>query len=248
MREVLRSIWVWTATVALVLLWLPLLTAIRLFDRDAMHYRTARWFRRLGVAVTKINPAWRLHLSGNNISKPGPPYVVVSNHQSLADIPLVAHLPLDMKWMAKVEVFKYPIFGWMCRMAGDIPVDRKDRRKGLKALHQASRYLQKKCSVMFFPEGTRSPDGRVHQFHDGAFHLAIREQIPVLPIAVEGSRSCLPKNSWIFGKPQEIFIKVLPPVETTGLTSKDVLSLRDKVRRMIIEQVAEWRGVEPDRL
>ncbi|MCZ6776486.1 MAG: hypothetical protein O7D34_08525, partial [Ignavibacteria bacterium] len=81
-------------------------------------------------------------------------------------------------------------------------------------------------------------------FSEGAFHLAIKAQVPVLPIAVEGSRDCLPKHQWVFTEPQEIFLRVLPPIETTRMTLEEVPSLRDEVRRKIIRQIATWRGVE----
>ena len=111
---------------------------------------------------------------------------------------------------------------------------------------QARRYLERHCSVMFFPEGTRSPDGRVGRFNDGAFHLAIKAGVPVMPVAVEGSRGCLPKKSWRFGKPTDIFVKVLPPVETAGLSIDEVTALRDRVRSMIISQISQWRATEPE--
>ena len=106
----------------------------------------------------------------------------------------------------------------------------------------AKRSLHLKCSVMFFPEGTRSPDGRVWKFNEGAFHLAIKAGVPVLPVAIEGTRDCLPKRSWKFGPPQEIRLRVLPPVETEGITPEGVPELTHRVRRMIVEQIASWRG------
>ncbi|MBI5471033.1 MAG: 1-acyl-sn-glycerol-3-phosphate acyltransferase [Ignavibacteriae bacterium] len=239
----LRSAWIWFATATLIVVWLPLLAAIRVFDRDPVRYRTGRWFRRLGIAMTKVNASWRLHISGERISDPRRPYIVVSNHQSYADIPLISHLPWEMKWLAKVELFRVPIIGWMLTMAGDIAVDRKDKQQGVRVLLTAGQYIKQHCSVMFFPEGTRSPDGRVHRFTEGAFRLAIKYKVPVLPLVVEGSRGCLPKHSWKFGEPADIQLKVLPPVETIGLEAKDTERLRDTVRGAIISQIAAWRNV-----
>ena len=242
MALTLRSLWVWGAVAVLIAVWLPLLALIRLFDPDPVRYTTGRWFRRLGVAITRVNPSWQVHRDGEKIANPRRPYVVVSNHQSLADIPIISHLPWEMKWIGKAELFRLPLVGWMMRLAGDIPVDRADRRSGARMLLAAHRCLQLKCSVMFFPEGTRSPDGRVWRFNDGAFHLAIKAGVPVLPVVIEGSRDCLPKKSWKFGPPQDILLRVLPPVETRGLTTEGVPELRDRVRGMIIAQIAAWRG------
>jgi len=241
----LRSIWIWTSVLLLIVIWVPWLAIIRLFDRDPVRYRTGRWFRRLGVAMTKVNPTWNLLVSGVPIANPRNPYVVVSNHQSLADIPLISHLPWEMKWVAKKELFKLPFIGWMLRLAGDIPLDRQDRRSGARMLMSAARYLSMHCSVIFFAEGTRSPNGQVGRFNDGAFALAVKARVPILPVVVEGSRDCLPKRSWKFGPAQTIRVAVLAPVETAGMTKEDIPNLRDHVRGVIMNQVAEWRGVEP---
>ena len=108
MIRALRSIWIWGATAALVLFWVPLLWVVKTFDRDPMRRRTARWFRKLGPLVAKVNPAWRIHLHGLERVDPNVTYVIVSNHQSLADIPLVSHLRHDAKWLGKAELFRSP--------------------------------------------------------------------------------------------------------------------------------------------
>jgi 1-acyl-sn-glycerol-3-phosphate acyltransferase len=239
----LRSLITWFTAGILILVWLPLLALSRLFDRDPVLYRTGFLFRKLGKALTQVNPAWRLHISGDIVSDPRRPYVVVSNHQSLADIPLVSNLPWEMKWIAKKELFRLPVVGWMMQLAGDISVDRQSARSGAQALLRAQRYLERKCSVMVFPEGTRTLDGRVRPFADGAFHLAVKAKVHILPLVIEGSRDCIPKNSWKFGKPSDIHLKVLPPVDTSSLTTDNVPALRDKVRMAIMREIAEWRSV-----
>ena len=143
MMATLRSIWVWFSITVLILLWLPLLALVRLFDRDPAHYHTGRWFRRLGAAMTVINPVWRVRVSGEKIEDPRRPYVVVSNHQSNVDIPVISRLPWDMKWVAKAELFKLPIVGWMMRMADDIPVDRRSKTSRARVLVKAGRCLGK---------------------------------------------------------------------------------------------------------
>ena len=247
MRVALQSIWIWIAILVLTVLWVPLLALMRVFDRDPARYRTGRWFRRLGRTITRIN-AWHIEISGETIDDPRRPYVVVSNHQSSADIPIISCLPWEMKWVAKAELFKVPLVGWLMRLAGDIPVERTSKRSGAKVLIKALHYLREACSVMFFPEGTRSRDGRVHGFTDGAFRLAIKAQVPVLPLAIDGTQDALPKHSWKFGTAEAIRLKVLSPVPTTGLTAADTEALRKQVRRLIIEQLAAWRGASPDTL
>jgi len=239
MIAALRSAWIWFATAALIVLWVPVLGLVRLFDRDPLRLRTGRWMRRLARLISRVNP-WRLYITGVEHLDPKQAYVIVSNHQSLADIPLICNMRFDAKWLAKAELFQLPFAGWMLRWAGDIPVDRSDRRKAAHALLQCARCLRGGCSVVFFPEGTRSPDGEVKAFNDGPFQLAVREKVPVLPLAVEGSGAALPRNSWLFGPTQDIHLNVLEPVESKGWES--VSALREEVRSRISEEVHRLRG------
>ena len=241
MIRFLRSAWIWAANVTLIVLWLPLLGVIRLFDRDPRRVRTGRWFRNLGPVLAKVNP-WRIQVSGREHVKAGQVYVIVSNHQSMADIPVISFLRVDNKWLGKAELFRFPVLGWMLRMAGDVPIDRSSRRVGAKAMLQCARYLRQRCSVVFFPEGTRSRDGRVLPFNEGPFHLAVREQVPILPLVVEGSGNALPRNSWIFGKAQDIHLRILEPVSVDGWSMEQVPALRDAVRQRIVDELDRLRS------
>ena len=248
MLSAIRSLWTWSATTVLVLLALPAMALTRLFDRDAARYHTGRVFRWIGGLTTRLNPTWEIEVSGEPPADPRRPYVVVSNHQSFADIPVISRLPWEMKWVVKAELFKVPIFGWLMRMAGDIPVERENKISRAKTLVHARQYLQDRCSVMFFPEGTRTLGGKVGRFSDGPFGLAIKEQVPVLPLAIDGTQDALPKHSWKFGEPSQIRLHVLAPVETSGLTSEDTPVLRERIRAAIIEQVAQWHDVPPGQI
>jgi 1-acyl-sn-glycerol-3-phosphate acyltransferase len=237
MLPIFRSAWIWAATATLIIVWVPVLATVRLFDRDPLRTRTARWFRRLGRAITRVNP-WRLHITGSEHIQPGNTYVVVSNHQSLADIPLITHLRIDAKWLAKAELFRTPVVGWLLRMAGDVPVERSDRRKAAHALLQCARLLKRRCSLVFFPEGTRSATGEILPFNEGPFQLAIREKIPVLPLVVDGSGDALPRSTWLFRGTQDIYLRVLEPILPTGQTSQ----FRDLVRERMIEELIRMRA------
>jgi 1-acyl-sn-glycerol-3-phosphate acyltransferase len=237
----LRSIWIWGASASVIVFWCPVLAVVWLFDRDPLKRRTGRWFRSLGRVLATINP-WRIHASGSENKKPGQAYVVVSNHQSFADIPVIAHLVWDSKWLAKAELFRVPVVGWMLRMAGDIPVDRSDRRKAAQAILRCARYLRQGCSIVFFPEGTRSKDGQIHAFNDGPFQLAIRERTPILPLVVEGSGAALPRNTWLFGPAQDIYVRALEPVSVDGWDVRQVAALRDAVRQKMVDELARLRA------
>jgi 1-acyl-sn-glycerol-3-phosphate acyltransferase len=240
----LRSALTWVALVLLILVWLPLLVVTRLLDRDPARYTTGRLFRALGRAMTRVNPAWRVTRTGTPPVDPRNPYVVVCNHQSNADIPVISTLPWDMKWVAKDSLFRLPVVGWMMRLAGDIPVDRGSAKSRATVVMRASETLAGRCSVMFMPEGTRSKDGRVRRFQDGAFRLAIEAGVPVLPLAIDGTAGALPKHGWQFGQ-ADVRLHVFAPVPTAGLTPDDAPALRERVRQQIIAQVAAWRGALP---
>jgi 1-acyl-sn-glycerol-3-phosphate acyltransferase len=244
LRNIFISIYAWIGITLILLVILPVLALIRLFDRDPVAYRTGWTFRRMGSWITKVNPMWKVDSKGaEKIDNPRNPYVVVSNHQSMADIPCISHVPLEMKWVAKTSVFKFPLAGWLLRLAGDIPINRSDKESRGSVYAKARAVLDRKCSVMFFAEGTRSKDNRVLPFHNGAFKLAIDAQVPILPLVIDGSHDCLPKHSWIFTKDAKVRIQVLSPIETRDMDQRDLPALRNLVRNAIMDQLADWRGV-----
>lgn len=246
MTNVIKSIIIWFLAALLMLGWFPVLLLVRLFDNDPGHYRTGYLFRKLGKAITRLNPGWNITLSGHTDIDDRHPYIMVCNHLSNADIPLISTLPWDMKWVAKKELFGIPVVGWMMRLAGDIPVDRKSSSTRIGLFRKIKHYLDNNCSVMFFPEGTRSRSGNLRRFSDGAFTLAIRSNTPILPLVLDGTQSCLPKNSWKFGKAKDIRLKVLDPVDTTNYTNKDIQELKEKIRANIRNQLMEWRGASAE--
>jgi len=239
--QYVTSVLIWAGIVLLILIWLPMLFISRIFDRDPVRYRTGRLFRKMGLAISRINPNWQVAIDGHEKIDDRNPYVVVSNHLSNADIPVISSLPWEMKWVAKKELFTLPFLGWMMRLAGDIPVDRKSSNKSIPVLKMCKFYLDRNVSVMFFPEGTRSRDGRLNRFAYGAFDLAIREKKPILPLVLEGTQDCLPKQSWKFKPDVFVKLKVLDPIETTNLEPEDAPELMKTVRDAIALQLSDWR-------
>jgi 1-acyl-sn-glycerol-3-phosphate acyltransferase len=234
MLKRLLSLWVYASGAVVALLWVPWLAIVYSLTagRDPGRYTVGRWFRRAAVVITTLNPLWHFRTTGVRVRDPRRPYVAVANHESVADIFLLSHLPWEMKWLSKEAVFRIPFMGWMMRMAGDIAVRRNDPRSRGRALEACRDRLLKGVSVMIMPEGTRSATGEVLRFHDGAFRLAVETGCPILPIAVAGTRTAMAKGSWVMGRATAI-ARVLPPVETAGLTLEDVPALRDRVREMI---------------
>lgn len=243
--KAIQSALTWAAVAGLVLLALVVMLVIRLFEWTPERLRTGRAFRTIGSWVTKVNPAWHVEVGGVDPATLDHPFVAVSNHQSMADIPVVSLLPWEMKWVGKKELFDVPVMGWLMKLAGDIPVDRKDSGSRSTVLVRAQRRLEQGVSVMFFPEGTRSRDGRLKRFYDGAFALAIQAGVPVLPIALDGTMDALPKHGWQFSR-ADVRLDALPLIPTDGLTEADIPELRERVRNAILSHVAAWREVPMD--
>ncbi|MDX1585816.1 MAG: lysophospholipid acyltransferase family protein [Balneolaceae bacterium] len=246
--DAVKSALIWFGVLMLVLLWLPLLAISRLIDRDPAHYYTGRLFRKLGKAISRINPNWGITISGRLDVNDRNPYIMVCNHLSQADIPLISNLPWEMKWVAKKELFDLPVVGWLMKLAGDIPVDRNALMKKRNTLEKAGEYLSRECSVMFFPEGTRSRNGRLNRFSRGAFQLAVTNQVPVLPMVIDGTQNCLPKKSWKFGYAPDIRLKILDPIPTETFSEDEADKLMEATRSRIRQQLMEWRGEPADKV
>jgi 1-acyl-sn-glycerol-3-phosphate acyltransferase len=229
------SIWGWFVLGAWLVLICPLMAilwlATRPFDKGCYH--VGRLFRLSGPVMGMATPLWRFRTSGVAIENPRHPYVFVANHESFIDIVLISHLPWEMKWLSKAELMRLPILGWNMRMAGDVPVERGTRKSAILAMREcADRLRNRRVSVMIFPEGTRSPTEEMLPFKDGAFRLAVETGCPIVPLVVSGTRDCLQKGSWRFGR-AVAEVRVLEPIPVDGLTAADVPALRDRVHDLI---------------
>jgi 1-acyl-sn-glycerol-3-phosphate acyltransferase len=238
-----RSIWAWLVLGVCVAVWLPMVAVVRLVTApfDPGRYWAGFLFRKLAVVHARLNPLWHFRVTGTLPDDPRHPYVVVANHESFVDILLISHVPWEMKWLSKVEMFKIPVVGWLMRLAGDVPVLRGQGSGEPAAIEQCRRRLEQRVSVMVFPEGTRSHDGEMLPFKDGAFRLAISAGVPVLPLAVTGTRAALRKKDWRFGE-CHAEVRVLEPIPTEGLTLADVPALRERTRERIVEALQAQRS------
>lgn len=200
-----------------------------------------RWMRRLGRTATRFQPLWKFHIEGERPADiDHKAYVVIANHESTADPFLLSWLPWDMRWVAKEELFKPPLVGWAMHWSGDIPLRRGDGDSVRVTMAECERALAAGISVMMFPEGTRSKDGELLKFKDGAFKLAIRAGVPVLPVAIAGTKEMRPKHSKWFGKARA-GARILAPVPTEGLSEADVPTLRDRCRDIIADALPDLR-------
>jgi 1-acyl-sn-glycerol-3-phosphate acyltransferase len=242
MQRHLATAWTAAEFVACSTGFVPLLATVRARTRDDPTHRLAgRWLRNFGKLTSFLTPLWKFSVEGT------PPadiatraYVVVSNHESNADPFLLSWLPWDMRWIAKEELFKLPFFGLLLRFGGDISLQRADRQSVQVMLAECRKTLLGGLSIMIFPEGTRSRDGHLRPFKDGAFLLAIETGAPILPVAIAGTRTCLPTGSAALGQARAL-ARVLEPIETAHLTTNDLASLREQTRERIAEAAAQLR-------
>ncbi len=174
--------------VGAVVIWLVTLP----FDRRkvVLHLYSCAW----AVFYVALNPMWRLDVTGREHLPWRGPAVIVANHASLIDILVVFGLFRPFKWVSKAENFKIPFVGWNMHLNGYVSLVRGDRESVIAMLAQCSRLIARGNAVLFFPEGTRSQDGLLRPFKDGAFELAIQHQIPLIPVAVHGTAKALPKH------------------------------------------------------
>jgi 1-acyl-sn-glycerol-3-phosphate acyltransferase len=170
------------------------------------------------------------------------PYIFLMNHQSAMDIPCAfAALPVNIRFIAKHILRYVPFLGWYMAMTGMIFINRSSHREAVKSLERAGQRIRSGKSVLAFPEGTRSRDGLILPFKRGPFVLAIKAQVPIVPVAIEGSLQSLPRGG-IWLRRHDLRVKVGQPIETKGLTNKDRDALLRRVRDAIIQLHLEIGG------
>jgi 1-acyl-sn-glycerol-3-phosphate acyltransferase len=171
--------------------------------------RLERWSRHV-VA----NAGIKLDLAGRANVTPGVTYLVMSNHQSLYDIPVLFHvLGPNIRMVAKKELFGVPVFGHALAAAGFVEVDRGNRQSAIRNLERAHALLSKGTHVWIAPEGTRSPTGKLLPFKKGGFHLALDASLPILPVTLRGTRDVLRARGILSNRGVTVRVTFHPPVE-----------------------------------
>lgn len=181
--------------------------------RNILHSIATLWAK----SIVWANPWWTFIIKGSeNLPPADKPVVYVSNHQSQADILTVFLINRQFRWLAKAILFKIPFLGWAMSAAGYVAVKRSDKRSHIECFRKAREHLGRGTSMLFFPEGTRSRDGRLLPFKSGAFKLAKDCDVPILPITLEGASHLLPKGSFA------------PAVATVTITIHPMISVEGK--------------------
>lgn len=188
-----------------------------------------------------VNPFWKIDFEGKEHVKPDQSYVIISNHQSMFDIVLLYKLWMHFKWVSKREVFRIPVIGWNLWLNKHIAINRAKPSDARKMIRDAEKYLNQKTSILIFPEGTRSTDGAIQRFKDGAFMLSKASGYPILPVIIDGSREVAPKNSLMIKGKQTFTMRILEPIipqqdKSVGQWAKEVNEMYINVHKQIAPQ------------
>jgi 1-acyl-sn-glycerol-3-phosphate acyltransferase len=214
MLSFLASLYFWAFMLLSSLILFPVAAILRVatlpFDRrlTLLHRFTSFW----GSLYTWCNPLWSVTISGTEHLNTEAPFVMIANHQSFADILVLFRLRVHYKWVSKAENFRVPLVGWNMTLNRYIRIERGSIRGNLKMMRDCELALRDGNSLMIFPEGTRSIDGRMRPFKEGAFELAIRMRRPLLPIVISGTGDALPKRGILLRGRHQMHVRILPPV------------------------------------
>jgi len=208
------------------------------FDRRlrALHVYTCAW----AAFYTYVFPYWTVDVRNRERIRRGATYVLVANHQSLLDILVLFRLYKHYKWVSKVEIFRVPFVGWNMTLNRYIAIRRGDRSDASRMMKACGTALDGGSSIMIFPEGTRSPTGHIRDFRHGAFTLAWRHHVPVLPIIVDGTLDALPKYGLTLKERADIVIQVLKPINSADFADAD--ALREHVRDVMVTELERLRA------
>ena len=230
--RVVISIMIWVAGVVITAAAFLASLAIKLApfpiaNREKLVHAQCFWW---SDALVSLNSYWQLSVEGLENIDPKETYVIVSNHQSFADIIIIYQTHMYFKWVAKKELLKLPFIGGLLWVNDHLLLSRKELGSIKQVYRKAAGLLRNGVSMLFFPEGTRSDNDDMGEFKNGAFKLAIKEKVPILPVFIGGTREAIPKGGWVFKTKVSGRLVVLPPIGTSSLKVEDFAGLRDLVR------------------
>jgi 1-acyl-sn-glycerol-3-phosphate acyltransferase len=213
----------------------PLILLFLIFRKEGIIFKPVRFFIRLGLAMVGV----KVKVTGLENLDPQQAYILTPNHQSFIEVPLfVTYLDRYPAYLAKKEVFKYPIFGYGIGLIKVVSVDRSNSPAAVESAKQATENIRQGKSYMVYPEGTRSKDGKLLPFKKGAFMMAIDAGVPVVPVTVSGATKIMPKGEFkLF--PSTVHIIVHEPISTAGYSRNNVAELMERTREKIYSALSE---------
>ena len=205
----LRTFIVWAIGLPLTFVVFILVSLIFMFDRSGsvVHSIGVLWCRII-LALSGV----RVRVEGTENIPKGGPVIFLSNHQGAFDIPaLQGYIPVQFRWVAKKSLFKIPVIGWTMSLAGYIGIDRENAAEAMRNIEEASGKIRGGTSVLVFPEGTRSDTGALLPFKRGAFVLVSKSAVPVVPVAIQGTRDIMKRGRYSI-RPSEVRISFGAPL------------------------------------
>src|ERR1051326_6120600 len=226
----LRTIW---TAVAVVLVTIPCASTVILLTFFSSSARAIDWVIRLWARSIVAAAGIDLHIENAEALDPKQRYILVANHYSYFDIPCIfAAVPQPIRFMAKASLFKIPIFGWSIGRAGFIPIDRKNRRMAVKSFDLAVKRIQRGNTIVIFPEEGRSRNREMRPFQRGAFLLALKSELPILPLAIDGTDDVFRVGAKRITS-ATVTIKVGEPIATGGRSVREKEQLAEQSRKQI---------------
>jgi 1-acyl-sn-glycerol-3-phosphate acyltransferase len=226
-----------TSSIALFPVAIAVWALTALFDRRlvVLHLFTCFW----ASLYTWLNPAWPVHIEGREKIRRDEAYVMVANHLSLLDILVLFRLFIHYKWVSKIENFRIPFIGWNMSLNRYIKLRRGDRASVVRMMKACHATLAAGNSIMMFPEGTRSPNGRMRRFKPGAFELALNTRRPILPIVIRGTSEALPKRGFVLRGRHPIRVDILDELPYDSFSDESMEGLTERVRSVIASHLGE---------
>jgi 1-acyl-sn-glycerol-3-phosphate acyltransferase len=230
-------IYIWTITASIIFGSLAIVCALTSKSGNLPHLVARVWARSI-LFVSGI----RVTVKGvENIDR-DQSYIFMANHQSNFDIPvLLGRLPVQFRWLAKAELFKIPLFGRAMQGCGYISIDRMNRKSAFESLTRAANTIRNGTSVVIFPEGTRSMDGKIMAFKKGGFVLTLNAGVPIIPVVIHGTWPIMPKSKFQI-RSGRVTLEILPPVDTSQYSRKDKEHLIDAVRNIMCQNFERLQG------
>jgi 1-acyl-sn-glycerol-3-phosphate acyltransferase len=226
-----KILWIffWAGMLTLFL-FLPILVSAFLSSTGNLAFSLARIWAWGILKSTGVRP----DVTGKEHIDKKQSYVIIANHQSHFDAPaIVLTLGIQIRWIAKVELLKIPLFGYALYASRHIFIDRSDRGKAIERIRDGVKRLPPGASILFFAEGTRSPNGAIHEFKKGGFITAIDNGLPILPVTINGSSNILPKKSLVYSS-GSIGVVVGHPISTQDYTLDQLEELMQKTKDVIV--------------
>lgn len=195
----------------------------------------------MATVMMRVSPGWKMHFEGVEKFDPNQPTIFIANHESFLDIPFIFQLPWKMKWVVKHSMTHIPVMGWMVKLTGHLTINRNST-SALKKLSNLVEPIKNLIPVMIFPEGTRSKDGKIKPFKNGAFLLAIEHDFTLQPIVITGAYEALASGSKLFSPKANFRLKVLDPINPNDFD--EVTAIREHARTLISKEKDKLKAIE----